>query len=87
MATIKGFDLQESLNALAGTTGFDAQGAANKWAGVKGYDLVGALNQKAGKKNFDLNGICTILLHATAAYASLPKGYDAQAALTILVHG
>lgn len=81
------FDLQYSLNKLAGTVGFDEQGAANAWASTSGYDLVGALNQKAGTTNLDLNGVCTHLLHATATYATLPLGYDASGALSILAGG
>lgn len=84
MATLKGFDLQASLNTLAGTKDRDAQDAANAWADATGYDLVGALNKKAGTTDFDLNGVCTKLLHATSTYESLPTGYDAQAALTLL---
>ncbi len=84
MATLKGFDLQASLNTLAGTKNRDAQDAANAWADVKNYDLVGALNQKAGTKNFDLNGVFTKLLHATSHYETLATGFDAQAAATLM---
>lgn len=87
MATLRGFSLQASLNALAKTSGFDEAGAANAWAATSGFDLTGALNEKAGTVDLDLNGVCTHLLHATAAYGSLPTGYDAQAALTILAWG
>ena len=42
------FEIQESLNVLAGTTTLDAQAAANVWAGTTalGLDLQAALNFK-----------------------------------------
>lgn len=40
------YEIQESLNILAGTTGLDAQYAANKYAGSVGLDLQAALNCK-----------------------------------------
>lgn len=40
------YEVQQSLNVLAGTTGLDAQNAANVYAGTTGLDLQFALNCK-----------------------------------------
>lgn len=80
------FEIQQSLNVLAGTTGLDAPYAANVWAGTTGLDLIGALNAKNGVTSpgpnwQDFNQVCCSLAGITGS------GADAQNALSFLAGG
>ncbi len=80
----KVYELQESLQILAGAPGVDAVGAANIWAGTMKngsptLGLIAALNAKngtlTGGKLLDLNLVCNQLAGTTNLSAQLALHY------------
>ena len=73
------WEIQKSLNVLAGTTLLDAQAAANVWAGTSHLELIEALNHKNGQTHppfLDFNAVCNALASTT-----LREGQDALSKL------